>query len=80
MKTVSAWQLVEAYVELYPGELIGRDDDITRIFNNWLYRYNKTPEKAIATTNWNGKVTKALFHALKIKQPKTKKAMMEALT
>ena len=86
MKTVTAIQLTQAYAKLHPEEKIDFETitaegvaDLVRIFGNWLYRYEREPEKAIATCNWMGKVTKALFHALELKQPKTKKEMIETL-
>jgi hypothetical protein len=52
---------------------------IVRPFANWLDRYGKDPAQVIATANWGGKVTGALFSALGIRRPKTKKAMLNAL-
>jgi hypothetical protein len=78
MKTVTAKELNRAYIELFPGE--NRDDaECERIMGNWLRRYEEGPEKALAFSNWQGKVTKAFFHALRLKQPKTKQGMIEAL-
>src|SRR5690242_5722005 len=87
MKTVTAAKLLAAYDSLYPGEhtpVEGADptkhqSDLETTFNRWLARYHEFPEATLATTNWAGKVTKALFKALEIKQPRTKPAMMRAL-
>lgn len=87
MKTVTAAELVAAYNSLYPGEhapvegvdLSKHQTDIESTFNNWLTRYNDFPEATLATSNWGGKVTKALFKALGIKQPRTKPAMIRSL-
>lgn len=80
MKTVSPKSLARAYTALNPTEKLPLDADTYRIFNNWLERYQSEPSKALATVNWGGKVTSALFVALGIKQPRTKAAMMEALS
>jgi hypothetical protein len=87
MKTVTAAELVAAYDSLYPGEhvpvegvdLTKHQSDIESTFNNWLARYKEFPEATIATSNWGGKVTKALFKALDIKQPRKKSAMIRSL-
>jgi|GEM_PF-2226888 len=87
MKTVTAAQLVAAYDSLYPGEhapvegvdLTKHRSDIEDTFRRWLDRYREFPEAVLATANWGGKVTTALFKALGIKQPRTKAAMMRAL-
>jgi hypothetical protein len=87
MKTVNAAQLIAAYDSLHPGELAPVDGvdlakhqaDIERTFTTWLARYKEFPEAALATTKWGGKVTKALFKALGINQPRTKAAMMRSL-
>jgi len=77
---VSAGRLALAYKELFPGEFDLKNlPEIEETMGNWLERYYREPEKAIATQNWTGKVTQALFHALGIGQPKTKKAMLELL-
>ena len=79
MKTVSPTELNRAYMELYPGE--NHDNpDCERIMGNWLERYRNQPDCAIATQNWCGKVTKALFKALGLKQPRIKREMLEMLT
>ena len=87
MKTTTAEALIAAYDSLYPGEhapvegvdLAKHQADIERTFSNWLARYKEFPEATLATTNWEGKVTKALFKALEIKQPRPKAAMMRSL-
>jgi len=77
---VSASRLALAYGELFPGEFELKDlPQIEDTIGNWLDRFRQEPEKAIATTNWAGKVTQALFYALGLEQPKTKKAMLEML-
>jgi hypothetical protein len=85
-KTVTAEELAKAYTTIYPEELISPNNtpesclrQVTEILGNWLAGYDKSPERHIAGSNWYGKVTKALFMALKIKQPKTVAAMREAL-
>ena len=84
MKQVTSLELAKAYGELNPNENFKFDTaeqvaDLMRIFGNWLEAYSRKPESRIATCNWMGKVTKALFYALGMKQPRTKKAMLEAL-
>lgn len=80
MKTVTPKQLTSAYKELFPTGIRPEDDeDMHRIFGNWLALYNTNPEAAISVSNWGGKVTKALFKALDVKMPKTKAAMMKIL-
>lgn len=77
---VSAGRLALAYKELFPNEFdLENLPEVEHAFTNWLERFNKTPEKAIATKNWAGKVTQALFHALGVTQPKTKRDMLAAL-
>lgn len=77
---VSAGRLALAYSELFPGEFEPKNlSQVEDTMGNWLERVQQEPEKAIATTNWAGKVTRALFRALKLDQPKTKKAMLEML-
>lgn len=79
MKTVTAEKLMDAYESLYPDEKCTDKNDGIRIYGNWLGRYHTDPSDAIRGANWYGKVTKALFKALNIKQPKTVKAMLDAL-
>jgi hypothetical protein len=77
---VSADRLALAYGEIFPGEF--NLDNLLQIkdaMSNWLERFREAPEKAIATTNWQGKVTQSLFHALGLDLPKSKKAMLEIL-
>jgi len=81
MTTVTAAALAQSYKALYPSEV--SDDQIhehERILGNWLERCLADPSKAVATANWAGKVTSALFHALGEKQPRTKAAMLEVLS
>lgn len=80
MKIVTPKTLCQSYATLYPNE-IGLADIISQeyVFGNWLDRYAALPDSAIATQNWGGKVTRALFHALAIKQPRTKKEMLRLL-
>lgn len=77
--TVTPKALATAYNELYPAENHVLDEDTLQIYNNWLTRYQQNPEHAVATQNWCGKVTKALFRALNIKQPRTKREMLLVL-
>jgi len=80
MTTVTPGALAQSYKALFPSEV--RDDQIDeheRVLGNWLERCLADPSKAVATTNWAGKVTSALFHALGEKQPRTKAAMLEVL-
>lgn len=77
---VSSSRLALAYKELFPGEFDLKNlPEIEQTMQNWLDRYYSEPDKAIATQNWTGKVTQALFHALGIKQPKTKADMLDIL-
>lgn len=80
MKTVSPEALARSYAALYPTEALPLTADTFSIFANWLTRYQATPDKALATVNWAGKVTKALFVALGIKQPRIKADMVAALS
>jgi hypothetical protein len=87
LKTVTPTQLVDAYDTLNPGEHRDANGnrnqaDLERIFGNWLETYERDPDKALCVvkTAWGGKVTTALFRALEIKQPRTKAAMIAALT
>lgn len=84
MKTVTPEQLREAYESLYPEE--GKWGGVS-VFDEWLWHYEQNPVSAISTcvyrgrlrSNWKGKVTAALFEALRIPKPKTKRQMLEAL-
>ena len=78
MKTVTPPKLCLAYRELYPGEISDIADG-ERIMGNWLDRYTRYPLDSIRTQNWHGKVTTALFKALGLKQPKTKRDMVRIL-
>jgi hypothetical protein len=78
MKSVSPKKLCESYMFIYPGEITDVADG-ERILKNWLDRYKLFPEKAIATCNWYGKVTTALFHALFLEKPRTKRDMLITL-
>lgn len=78
---VSSSRLTLAYGELFPGEFTLKDlPQLVNTMSNWLERYHAAPEQAIATTNWTGKVTQALFFALGLQQPRTKKDMLAVLT
>lgn len=79
VRAVPPDQLAASYAALFPEEELPLTPDTFQTFGNWLARYQDTPERALATTNWAGKVTRALFAALKIKQPRTKDAMISAL-
>jgi hypothetical protein len=85
-KTVDSIELAKAYTTLYPEELVNPNltpdqcfNEIVRILSNWLDGYTTNPQDYIRGSNWYGKVTKSLFLALNIKQPKTVKAMVEVL-
>ena len=81
MKTVTAEQLYKAYVELYPTEAAPpSDNDPHGPYRGWLARYKDSDGQCIATQNWSGKVTRALFRALKTKQPRAKRDMLAALS
>lgn len=78
---VSPSRLALAYGELFPGEFTPKDlPQLVNTMSNWLERYHAAPEQAIATKNWAGKVTQALFFALGLQQPRTKKDMLAVLT
>jgi len=91
MKTCTPRELADAYDTLNPEEAerqkahlrannIGiTDKEREEPFRNWLITYKSNPFVGLATKNWYGKVTSALFLALGIKQPKTKQAMFESL-
>ena len=65
-------------MRLYPGE--NHDTlECETIMGNWLEAYQNDPPSRIATQNWRGKVTKALFLALGIKQPRRKDDMLAKL-
>jgi hypothetical protein len=87
-----AKQLTEAYYSLYPKESPeitltnnpGMDresvwDSATQTYQNWLDRLHENPQKALATTNWCGKVTKAYFKMIGVPLPKRKDQMMEVV-
>jgi hypothetical protein len=71
--------LAEEYYRLFPAEL-GHDpdwEDLTRIFGNWLNKLVADPEKALSTSNWHGKVSKAYFKMHGVRPvPRTKKEMV----
>ncbi len=75
MKTVTPTQLREAHESLYPNQrfLDGQP------WERWLWIYNQNPIAAIALQGPFSEWTKALFKALGIKQPKTKRQMLAAL-
>jgi hypothetical protein len=66
-----------AYNTLYPGE--SSQEQGVPTLQGWMERYQTDPMFALATQNWYGKVTKALFLSLGIKQPRTKAQMLLAL-
>ena len=77
MKTVTPAQLAVAYCELYPSENPpAQHEDAMR---NWLARYESGDGRTIARANWYGKVTRALFRAIDLKQPRTVAEMVDAL-
>lgn len=80
MKTTTPQFLAKSYAALNPDERLPLCQDTFTTFGNWLERYQREPDKALATTNWCGKVTRALFHSLGMKCPRTKGAMIAALT
>ncbi len=80
-------KLAKTYYSLYPKEdeqtkqyLISNPkmnpeklwDSIACTFNNWLERLREDPHKAIAMSNWQGKVTKAYFEMKGVPCPTTK--------
>jgi NADH pyrophosphatase NudC (nudix superfamily) len=68
--------LNRAYMILNPGEHHDTPEGIAdgeRIMGNWLERLKTEPDKAVALSNWAGKVTTALFCVLGLKVPKTKR-------
>jgi hypothetical protein len=91
MLTCEASSLYKYYNELNPAEhakniahfndnrISPKEGELHEPFENWLHTYNHAPERAIATQNWHGKVTAALFAALGIAKPRTKTAMLAAL-
>ena len=86
-------KLVESYEKLFPDKhnygcptaeateqlKQSHHEELRAILCGWLNRYIHNPEDAIATQNWYGKVTRALFDAVGIKLPKTKKEMLVML-
>lgn len=81
MTTVTAAALAQSYKSLYPSEV--KDEQIhehEEILGRWLDRCLADPAGTISMSNWGGKVTSALFHALGEKQPRTKSAMLEILS
>ena len=76
----TALRLAEEYYKLNPSEV--RTDrpmnwaDMERIFGSWFARLKVTPDKALATTNWAGKVTKAFFSLHNVKCPPRKPQMV----
>ena len=81
-RTVTATTLSTAYRTLFPDECTYSQPQITNheeIMSNWLARYQAHPESALATTNWTGKITQALFHALHLHMPRTKRDRLIAL-
>lgn len=74
MRTVTPQQLNAAYMELYPAEIRPEHAaESERILANWLERYNEDPVRAVAMSNWYGKVTRALLKALGSPMPKSKR-------
>lgn len=82
MKQVTAQQLVAAYAHRFPVEAPttpAQQAEMEQTCQNWLDRYKENPARVIATQNWGGKVTRALFDVLGIKRPQTKSGMLQAL-
>lgn len=80
--TVTPAALSEAYRTLFPNECRYTPQQIANheeIMDAWLTRYAADPGYALATTNFYGKVTQALFCALKIRMPRTKRDRLAAL-
>lgn len=80
--TVTPIALSDAYRALFPNECRYNPQQIQdheETMANWLTHYAADPASALATTNWAGKVTQALFHALKIRMPRTKRDRLVAL-
>lgn len=81
-RTVTATALSTSYRTIFPNECDDTPSQINDhidIMGNWLARYHTHPESALATTNWAGKVTQALFHALHLHMPRTKRDRLIAL-
>lgn len=76
IKTVSPEELKNAYEKLFPDE---KCNENLQILGNWLKRYEEKPEACISVSNWYGKVTKALFVALRTTMPNNKKDMLLVL-
>jgi hypothetical protein len=85
-----ARKLALCYYELYPNEDPAKHlannpnmdvdqfwESIDCTYQNWLNRLYSEPAKALATTNWEGKVTKAYFKMIGVACPTTKKQMLE---
>lgn len=82
LRTVTPVALSQAYRTIFPDECRytpAQIEDHERIMDNWLTQYQANPESALATTNWGGKVTQALFHALHLRMPRTKQDRLIAL-
>jgi hypothetical protein len=89
---LDARKLLDTYYDLNPDEASAQErhlranpgidptkfwDDVEETFSNWLDLLREKPERALATTNWHGKVTKAYFTMKGVKPlPKTKKEML----
>jgi len=87
-----ARKLALCYFELYPKEATFNSltdnpklnleevwESIDCTYQNWLNRLYDNPAKALATTNWCGKVTKAYFKMIGVPCPTLKKKMVVAL-
>jgi hypothetical protein len=84
-----ARRLAETYFSLYPKESpeltlkdnplmdrVGVWECVTATFQSWLDRLAEKPEKALAMSNWDGKVTKAYFKMLGKPVPSNKKLIV----
>jgi hypothetical protein len=93
VEAAPARRLAEVYFTLYPKEspeLTLKDnpsmdrvavwDCATATFQSWLDRLAEKPEKALAMSNWAGKVTKAYFKMLGRDVPPNKKLIVRFVT
>jgi hypothetical protein len=81
MPIPTAADLTRSYKALYPNEIDeGRESEHEEVLGRWLLRCAGDPASAVATSNWAGKVTRALFHALGEPMQRTKGDMVSVLT
>jgi len=80
MKTTTPQKLAASYAQLNPSENLPLNEDVFRIMRNWLNGYAENPDRHVAMSNYYGKVTRALFHALGFKMSRTKKEALSILS